>query len=209
MEGVYDPCRPNDRLLLGMKGSISEFELGVMRARMLDAARQKARRGDLRIAVPFGYTWHREVGLGLDPDLRMQEVVHLVFARRECGSARQVLLRMKAEEVHFPRPSDGKRMTALEWCPVRYRNVISVLKNPFYAGAYAYGKSEKRTAIVDGHPRKTYGHGKPFGSWEVMLQGHHQGYIDWAEYERNQGLLAANAFGPSAFSVQAAGLRAP
>ncbi len=115
MEGVYDPCRPNDRLLLGMKGSISEFELGVMRARMLDAAQQKARRGDLRIAVPFGYTWHREVGLGLDPDLRMQEVVRLVFARfRECGSARQVLLRMKAEGVHCPRPSDGKRMTALE-----------------------------------------------------------------------------------------------
>ncbi len=136
MEGVYDPCRPNDRLLLGMKGSISEFELGVMRARMLDAARQKAQRGDLRISVPFGYAWHRDVGLGLDPDLRMQEVVRLVFARfRECGSARQVLLRMTAEGVHFPRPSDGKRMTALEWCPVRYRNVISVLKNPFYAGA--------------------------------------------------------------------------
>ena len=80
-----------------MKGSISEFELRVMRARMLDA-RQKARRGDLRIPVPFGYTWHRDVGLGLDPDLRMREVVHLVFARfRECGSAGQVLLWMTAE----------------------------------------------------------------------------------------------------------------
>ena len=92
-EGVYDPCRPNDRLpndrlLLGMKGSISEFELGVMRARMLDAARQKARRGDLRIAVPFGYIWHREVGLGVDPDLRMQEVVRLVFARLGNAAAR-------------------------------------------------------------------------------------------------------------------------
>ena len=209
VEGVYDPCRPNDRLLLGMKGSISEFELGVMRARMLDAARQKARRGDLRIAVPFGYTWHREVGLGLDPDLRMQEVVRLVFARfRECGSARQVLLRMKAEGVHFPRPSDGKRMTALEWCPVRYRNIISVLKKPFYAGTYAYGKSEKRTAIVDGHPRKTYGHGKPFGSWEVMLQGHHPGYIGWAEYERNQALLATNAFGKAVGAKAGRGGRA-
>ena len=209
MEGVYDPCRPNDRLLLGMKGSISEFELGVMRARMLDAARQKAKRGDLRIAVPFGYTWHREVGLGLDPDLRMQEAVRLVFTRfRECGSARQVLLRMKAEGVHFPRPSDGKRMTALEWCPVRYRNIISVLKNPFYAGAYAYGKSEKRTAIVDGHPRRSYGHGTPFGSWEVMLQGHHQGYIDWAEFERNQALLATNAFGKAGGAKAGRGGRA-
>jgi hypothetical protein len=141
-----------------MKGSISEFELGVLRARMLDAARAKARRGELRISVPVGYIWHREIGLGLDPDLRLQEVIRLIFARfRELGSARQVLLSLTAE-VHFPRPSDGKRMIAFDWTPIRYRNVISVLKNPFYAGVYVYGKSEKRTAIVDGRPRKTYGH---------------------------------------------------
>src|ERR1700736_5651269 len=64
LDGVYDPCRPNDRLLLGMKGSISEFELGVLRARMLDAARSKASRGELRLSVPFGYISHREIGLG-------------------------------------------------------------------------------------------------------------------------------------------------
>src|SRR5207244_8316424 len=108
LDGVYDPCRPNDRLLLGMKGSISEFELGVLRARMLDAARAKARRGELRISVPIGYIWHREIGLGFDPDLRIQEVVRLIFARfRELGSARQVFLSMLAEQVHFPRPSTG------------------------------------------------------------------------------------------------------
>ena len=151
LDGVYDPCRPNDRLLLGMKGSISEFELGVLRARMLDAARAKARRGELRISVPVGYIWHREMGLGLDPDLRLQEAIRLIFSRfREVGSARQVLLSMRADEIHFPRPSDGKQMVAFDWTPIRYRNVISVLKNPFYAGVYAYGKSEKRTAIVDG-----------------------------------------------------------
>src|SRR5215831_4713087 len=71
-DGVYNPCLPNDRLLLGMKGSISEFELGVIRARMLDAARAKARRGELRLSVPFGFVWHREIGLGLDPDCRVQ-----------------------------------------------------------------------------------------------------------------------------------------
>lgn len=88
LDGVYDPCRPNDRLLLGMRGSISEFELGVLRARMLDAAGAKARRGELRISVPIGYTWHRDYGLGIDPDLRFQEAVRLVFARfRELGSA--------------------------------------------------------------------------------------------------------------------------
>src|SRR5207244_9513521 len=75
MDGIYDPCRPNDRLLLGMKGSISEFELGVLRARMLDAARAKARRGELRISVPIGYVRHREIGLGFDPDLQIREVV--------------------------------------------------------------------------------------------------------------------------------------
>src|SRR2546426_12420021 len=81
LDGVYDPCRPNDRLLLGMKGSISEFELGVLRARMLDAARAKARRGELRISVALGYLWHREIGLGVDPDLRLQEAIRLIFAR--------------------------------------------------------------------------------------------------------------------------------
>src|SRR5271168_1594790 len=186
VEGVYNPCRPNDRLLLGMKGSISEFELGVLRTRMLDAARAKARRGELRISVPIGYLWHREFGLGLDPDLRLQEAIHLIFARfRKVGSARQVFLSMAAEKIFFARPSDGKKMVSFDWTPIRYRNVISVLKNPFYAGAYAYGKSEQRTAIVAGRLRKTYGHGKLLEAYEVLLKDHHEGYIDWAEFERN------------------------
>ena len=196
LDGVYDPCRLNDRLLLGMKGSISEFELGVIRARMLDAARAKARRGELRISVPIGYIWHREIGLGFDPDLRIQEAIRLIFVRFcELGSARQVLLSMTADQVHFPRPSDGKKLVAFDWTLIRYRNVISVLKNPFYAGAYAYGKSEKRTEIIDGRARKSYGHGKPFEEWEVLLKDHHEGYIDWGEFERNQKQLAANAYG--------------
>src|SRR6478609_9796045 len=81
MDGVYDPCRANDRLLLGMKGSISEFELGILRTRMLDAKREKAQRGELRISVPVGYVWHRDVGLGFDPDQRLQEVIRLIFTR--------------------------------------------------------------------------------------------------------------------------------
>lgn len=195
-DGVYDPCRPNDRLLLGMKGQISEFELGVIRARMHDARHGKALRGDLRISVPTGYIWHREIGLGLDPNLRVQEAVRTVFARfRQLGSARQVLLSLAAEEMHFPRPSDGKSLVTFDWTPIRYRNVISILKNPFYAGAYAYGKSEKRTALVDGRVRTTYKHRKPFGQWEVIIKDHHEGYIEWSEFERNQKLLAANAYG--------------
>ena len=95
LDGVYDPCRPNDRLLLSMKGSISEFELGVLRARMLDAARAKARRGELRISVPVGYIWHREIGLGLDPDLRLQEAAAVSGARRQVYGSRSGVRRVQ------------------------------------------------------------------------------------------------------------------
>lgn len=126
-----------------MKGSISELELGVLRTRMLDAARSKAHRGELRLSVLFGYIWHREAGLGLDPDLRLQEVIRLVFALRGTGIARQVILSMTADQTHFPRLSGESRMTNFVWLSVRYRNVIAVLKNPFYAGVYVYGKSAR------------------------------------------------------------------
>src|SRR4029078_11198584 len=120
LAGVSDAWRPNDRLLLGMKGSISEFELGIIRSRMYDAARSKARRGELRISAPIGYTWDRHVGLGLDPDCRLQEVIKLVFQKfRELGGARQVLLWMASQNIHFPYPSDGKTLTSFEWRPIR------------------------------------------------------------------------------------------
>jgi DNA invertase Pin-like site-specific DNA recombinase len=196
LDGIYDPCRHNDRLLLGMKGSISEFELGIIRSRMYEAVRSKAKRGELRIPTPIGYTWDRHVGLTLDPDERLQEVIKLVFQKfRELGSARQVLLWMASQGIHFPYPSDGRTLTSFEWRPIRYRNVIAILKNPFYAGAYAYGKSEKRTTIVDGRARKSYGWAKPMEAWEVLIKDHHEGYISWAEYERNQAQLAGNAYG--------------
>lgn len=163
---------------------------------MFEAARAKAQRGELRISVPVGYVWHREVGLGFDPDARLQEAIRLIFERfRTLGSARQAFLSLAGDGVHFPRPSDGKKMVSFDWTPIRYRNVISVLKNPFYAGAYVYGKSEKRTTLVDGRLRKSYGHGKPVDQWDVMLQDHHEAYIGWAEFERNQKLLAVNAYG--------------
>jgi DNA invertase Pin-like site-specific DNA recombinase len=209
LDGVYDPCRPNDRLLLGMKGSISEFELSIIRSRMYEAARSKARRGELRISVPIGYSWDPRVGLSLDPDRRLQEVITLVFQKfRELGSARQVLLWMASQKIHFPYPSDGRTLTSFDWRPIRYRNVISILKNPFYAGVYAYGKSEKRTAIVDGRARKSYGHRKPMDTWEVFIMDHHEGYISWAEFERNQVLLAGNAYGRVGETKSARGGRA-
>ena len=196
-------------LSLGLKGSISEFELGVIRSRMYDAARSKARRGELRISTPIGYSWDRHAGLGLDPDRRLQEVIKLVFQKfRELGSARQALLWMASENIHFPYPTDGRTLTSFEWRPIRYRNVIAILKNPFYAGVYAYGKSEKRTEIVDGRARKSYGHHKPMGAWEVFIKDHHEGYISWAEYERNQSVLASNAYGRTGDTKSSRGGRA-
>ena len=209
LDGVYDPCRPNDRLLLGMKGSISEFELGIIRSRMYEAARSKARRGELRVSVPIGYTWDRHIGLTLDPDRRLQEVIRLVFQKiHELGSARQVLLWMASQNIHFPYPSNGRTLTSFEWRPIRYRNVIAILKNPFYAGVYAYGKTEKRTEIVDGRARKSYGHRKPIEAWEVFIKDHHEGYIGWAEFERNQAVLAGNAYGKAGDTKSARGGRA-
>ena len=206
VDGIYNPSLPNDRLLLGMKGTISEFELGILRARMVEAARSKARRGELRIPVPLGFVWPRGVSVGFDPNVRVQEVIALIFTKfRELGSARQVHRWMCREEVCYPRPTDGKRMTSLDWRVARYRNVISVLKNPFYAGAYAYGKSEKRTAIVDGRARKSYGHSRPLEQWEILLQAHHEGYITWEEYERNQVQLAGNAYGKASGSKSGRG----
>ena len=195
-DGIYDPCRPNDRLLLGMKGSISEFELGILRNRMLEAVRSKARRGELRYTPPIGYLWHRELGLGFDPDIRVQEVIHLIFAKfRALGSARQVLLWMSEQAIHFPRPSDGIRLVSFDWRPVRYRNIISILKNPFYAGVYGYGKTGKRTEVVNGRARISYKNRKAMDDWEVALHDHHEAYIPWQDFERNQTALGRNTFG--------------
>jgi len=194
-DGVYDPRRPNDRLLLGMKGTMSEFELGVLRKRMTEAMWAKAERGELRISVPIGFIWDRDGALGFDPDMRVQEAVRTIFTKfTELGSARQVHLWMTREGLHFPRPSDGKATTSFEWRRARYRNIISVLKNPFYAGAYAYGKSEAQTEIVNGRARKSYGHRLPMGEWRVLIEEHHEGYITWADFERNQAQLARNTF---------------
>jgi hypothetical protein len=112
-------------------------------------------------------------------------VIRLIFIRfRELGSARQAFLVLRADGIHFPRPSEGGTLASFDWTPIRYRNVISVLKNPFYAGAYAYGKSEKRTVVEEGRARRSYGHDKPFDHWEVLIKDHHQGYIVVDKRER-------------------------
>ena len=193
-DGVYDPCRPNDRLLLGMKGSISEFELSVIRSRMLDAKHGKAQRGELLISVPIGYTWHREIGLGFDPDLRVQEAVRVIFARfRQHGSHAKYCCRWLLNRCTFRAPPMARSWRALSGRRSAVAASSRSLKNPFYAGAYAYGKSQKHTVLIEGRARKTYKHRKPIDQCEVIIKEHHERYIEWSEFERNQKLLAADA----------------
>jgi DNA invertase Pin-like site-specific DNA recombinase len=194
-DGVHDPGLPNDRLLLGLKGTMSEFELTLIRKRLVDAAVAKARRGELRIGVPVGYIWSRDGGLTMDPDRRIQDAVRSVFRLFErLGSATQVLLHMRREGLPFPRPVDGKSTSELTWRPPAYRNVISVLQNPFYAGAYAYGKSRVQTTLVDGSLRKTYGRSRPMEEWTVLARDHHEAYITWDAFERNRERLSRNSY---------------
>jgi DNA invertase Pin-like site-specific DNA recombinase len=113
-DGVHNPALPNDRLLLGLKGTMSEFELSLIRKRLVDAAVAKAKRGELRIGVPVGYLWSRDDGLMMDPDRRIQDAIRTVFRLFErLGSATQVLLHMRREGLLFPRPADGKSTAQL------------------------------------------------------------------------------------------------
>ncbi len=194
-DGAYDPALSNDRLLLGLKGTMSEFELTLIRERLVGAIQGKAKRGELRIGVPVGYVWSRDTGLAMDPDRRVQESVRAIFRLFErLGSGHQVLMHMRAKGLKFPRPSDGKSLDKMSFGTPVYRNVISVLTNPFYAGAYAYGKSRVQTQIVDGAARKIYGRSQPRPDWTAFIRDHHEGYISWAKFEEIQERLSRNAY---------------
>ena len=194
LDGVYDPTQTNDRLLLGMKGTISEFELNLFRQRSMEAIRQKATRGELQIQIPVGFCWAPNGKLEKDLDQRVQSAIELVFRKFiELGSVRQVLLWFRQEHISlpaFPHESGERKMV---WKLPGYAALHSMLTNPMYAGAYAYGKTETRTKVVDGRARKSAGHHKPQSEWRVLIKDHHPGYLSWDEYERNQSMIAANA----------------
>jgi DNA invertase Pin-like site-specific DNA recombinase len=193
-DGVYDPGLLNDRLLLGLKGTMSEFELNLLRQRCQEAIRQKARRGELQFALPIGYRWAPNGKVEKDPDRRIQQAIELVFAKTdEFGSARQVLLWFRGEKVSLPALIHGEAGRELIWKLPVYNTIWHMLRNPMYAGGYAFGKTEARTRVVGGRARKTIGHSKPVESWTVLIRDHHSGYITWEQYERNQALLADNA----------------
>lgn len=193
-DGVYDPRFVNDRLLLGLKGTMSEYELSLLRQRGLAARDSKAKRGELRFALPPGYCWNELGRIEMDPDERVTNAIRVVFRKfRELGSARQVFLWAHASEVKLPVLRQGPRGGHIEWPLASYHTVLQVLEHPMYAGAYVFGRKGQRTQVVEGRARKTTGHRKPMEAWNVLLRDHHPGYISWQEFEENQTMISENA----------------
>jgi DNA invertase Pin-like site-specific DNA recombinase len=194
-EGVYDPRSPNDRLLLGLKGTMNEFELHLFQQRSLEAMRQKARRGEFQCNLPAGYCWAPSGQIEIDPDRRVQQAICSVFERfAALGSARQVLMEFRSQGIQLPVHHPDSSGSKIEWKAPVYHTILQVLVNPVFAGAYAFGKTESRTAVVDGRAKKTVGHRKPIEEWGVLIKDHHPGYITWEKFERNQKTLSENNF---------------
>jgi excisionase family DNA binding protein len=193
-DGVYDARLPNDRLLLGMKGTMSEMELAVLRQRSLEALRQKAGRGELFLTVAVGYIKTRHDRIEMDPDLRVREAIGLVFRKfAEFQSIRQVHLWLRQEQIRLPATDPAAGAPRTVWKLPVYNTVHHMLTNPVYGGAYAFGRTGSRVTVRDGRKRVTGGCRRARADWEVLIPEHHEGYIAWAEFERNQQLIADNA----------------
>lgn len=193
-DGVYDPQLVNDRLLLGLKGTMSEYELSLLRQRGLAARDSKAQRGELRFALPPGYCWGEAGQMEMDPDERVCEAIRMVLRKfGELGSARQVLIWAADNGIQLPVMRQSGLGARIEWQAPAYHTVLSIVQHPAYAGAYVFGRTAHRTTIVAGRARKSHGHQKPRPEWSVLIRGHHPCYISWEEFERNQRMLDENA----------------
>jgi DNA invertase Pin-like site-specific DNA recombinase len=196
-DGIYDPRHPNDRLLLGMKGTMSELELSLFRQRSQAALKQKARRGALFLGVAAGYIRVGRDRIEKDPDQRVQEALSLVFAKfAEFHSARQVHVWLRDEGIALPvachRAAEGR---SIAWRLPLYNTVHNILTNPVYAGAYAFGRTMSLVSLEDGRKRVRRGLRRPQSDWEVLLKDQHEGYITWSQFERNQRVITNNATG--------------
>lgn len=193
-DGVYDPRLVNDRLLLGLKGTMAEFELALLRQRSQEALRQMIQRGETLWDPPVGYIRTVENRLELSPDRQVQQAVRGVFAKfQEVGSARQVLLWYRQEKIPLPSVIPRSRGHEVVWKLPVYQRIISILRNPVYAGAFVWGRRCSRTVVVSGRARTTAGHEQPLERWGVLLRDHHEGYIAWEQYLRNREQLRRNS----------------
>ena len=176
-----------------MKGTMSEMELSLLRQRSLEALRQKARRGELFLSVAVGYVKVRRNRIAKDPDQRVQEAIGLVFRKfAEFGSIRQVHLWLRQEQVLLPSVETAGELRRVVWKLPVYNSVHGLLTNPVYGGAYAFGRTASRVTVENGRKRASRGH-RDREEWDVLIVDHHEGYVSWEEFERNQRLIADNA----------------
>jgi DNA invertase Pin-like site-specific DNA recombinase len=191
-DGVYHPGDFNDRLVLGLKGTMSEAELHLIKSRLTAGLKHKAAKGELRQGLPVGLDYDEDGRVVITPDEAVREAIVTVFRRfEELGSARQVLIRLREEGVLLPRRANGSRR--ITWAPASYPAVHDVLTNPAYAGAFVFGRTrtEKRvdpvTGAVQSRDRLV-----PREQWEVLIPDHHPGYISRKTYEANTAQLRGN-----------------
>jgi DNA invertase Pin-like site-specific DNA recombinase len=205
-DGIYDPRHPNDRLLLGMKGTMSELELSLFRQRSHEALKQKARRGALFLGVAAGYVRIGHDRIEMDPDQRVQDALRLVFTKfTELQSVRQVHVWLRDEGIALPvarhAAAEGR---SIVWRLPLYNTVHNILTNPVYAGAYAFGRTMSKVSVEDGRKRVNRGLRRPLAEWDVLLKDQHEGYISWSQFERNQQVIADNATGKGSAAVRGA-----
>jgi len=205
-DGIYDPRHPNDRLLLGMKGTMSELELSLFRQRSQEALKQKARRGALFLGVGAGYVRIGRDRIEKDPDQRVQDALRLVFAKfAELRSVRQVHVWLRDDGIALPvachSAAEGR---SIVWRLPLYNTVHNILTNPIYAGAYAFGRTMSKVSVENGRKRVKRGLRRPLADWDVLLKDQHEGYITWSEFEWNQQVIADNATGKGSATVRGA-----
>jgi DNA invertase Pin-like site-specific DNA recombinase len=190
-DGIYDPAGFNDRLLLGLKGTMSEAELHILKARMRGGQVNKARRGELEMRPPVGLVYRTDGTIGLDPDAQVQQAIHLVFETFErTGSAVQAVRFFREQGLMFPRRlRTGPNKGDLLWALPQHARILQVLHNPRYAGAFAYGRTRVRHRPDGGTSVLKVAR----ADWQFVMPGMHQGYIDWERFEANQRRLADNA----------------
>jgi len=175
---------------------MSEMELSVFRQRSIEAMKQKARRGELFLTVAVGYVKAGSDRIEKDADRRVQEAITLVFRKfSELQTIRQVLVWCRQEKILLPVLGEDAAANRIIWRLPVYPTVHHILTNPVYAGAYAFGRRTARVTIENGRKRVVRSMQRDWRSWEVLIRDHHEGYISWAEFERNQQLIADNANG--------------
>ncbi len=193
-DGIYDPKVLNDRLLLGLKGTMSEFELGLMRQRARQAYLQKVKRGEALWEVPVGFVRSKDGRIEKTPDRQVQQAIDMVFAKfRQLGSARQTLLWLRDECLTLPHAVAGSAGQEVIWRAASLSRVHQVLRNPCYAGAFAFGRTATRMVVQEDRIRRGASRRyRPQAEWEVLIADHHPGYIRWADYLENRAIMTRN-----------------